>query len=151
MIQSPSPRRAWIEMFLVVGKVVKMERRPPHGGRGLKFRILCIYTNCMCRPPHGGRGLKYRLCAFKVSARRSPSPRRAWIEILLAASASHAVRSRPPHGGRGLKCCDTSGTDTRSRSPSPRRAWIEMYLVCSAPLLLVGSPSPRRAWIEIAV
>ena len=33
----------------------------------------------------------------------SPSPRRAWIEILSALLIHETVVGRPPHGGRGLK------------------------------------------------
>ncbi len=57
---------------------------------------------------------------------KSPSPRRAWIEIERRHYSAFLLR----------------------RSPSPRRAWIEMTLVTVPPLQLM-SPSPRRAWIEI--
>ena len=33
-IQSPSSRRAWIEMFTSPIKYLKLSRRPPRGGRG---------------------------------------------------------------------------------------------------------------------
>ena len=36
--ESPSPRRAWIEMLLQsLGGDTAKAGRPPHGGRGLKF------------------------------------------------------------------------------------------------------------------
>ena len=58
---------------------------------------------------------------------RSPSSRRAWIEI-----AQNDTKLPP-----------------RSSSPSSRRAWIEIS--CSPVTLIVAvrSPSSRRAWIEI--
>ena len=31
----------------------------------------------------------------------SPSPRRAWIEIVAVPSSTRSVLGRPPHGGRG--------------------------------------------------
>ena len=56
----------------------------------------------------------------------SPSPRRAWIEMLAL-------------------CEKVMGMG----SPSPRRAWIEITRGPAAFSLPLGSPSPRRAWIEI--
>ena len=35
-----------------------MDSRPPHGGRGLKLKMLVGLMMKLCRPPHGGRGLK---------------------------------------------------------------------------------------------
>ena len=32
---------------------------------------------------------------------KSPSPRRAWIEIFAAMVCQHRAARRPPHGGRG--------------------------------------------------
>ena len=126
-IASPSPRRAWIEMLKIAYYFSATPRRPPHGGRGLKLqRCQSRTAQSGCRPPHGGRGLKFR-GGEKTEAgkNRSPSPRRAWIEIeffvrFLLATASPSPRrawiemascrmststrrSRPPHGGRGLK------------------------------------------------
>ena len=56
------------------------------------------------RPPHGGRGLKFNRTTLVTVRLASPSPRRAWIEMDTAFSSSRSRRSRPPHGGRGLKC-----------------------------------------------
>ena len=107
---SPSPRRAWIEIFFLLFLPVWKNRRPPHGGRGLKYcRELYIFDyylspsprrawiEILCRPhgrwilgrrpPHGGRGLKFV------------------FDLCL----SHQVDSRPPHGGRGLKCDNYGG------------------------------------------
>ena len=40
------------------------------------------------RPPHGGRGLKYAPRKRRQIRTLSPSPRRAWIEILQIMTAS---------------------------------------------------------------
>ena len=99
---SPSPRRAWIEIWVICFSMAA-PRRPPHGGRGLKF------TNFYCdgcyksRPPHGGRGLKSSLSILVPVVAVSPSPRRAWIEIDISIIYCNKSFSRPPHGGRGLK------------------------------------------------
>ena len=37
--------------------------------------------NITCRPPHGGRGLKSTSSCTSSKRRRSPSSRRAWIEM----------------------------------------------------------------------
>ena len=59
---------------------------------------------------------------------RSPSTRRAWIEIQKRQPSFRSV----------------------CRSPSTRRAWIEISSA-SAAAGSATSPSTRRAWIEIAV
>ena len=56
----------------------------------------------------------------------SPSPRRAWIEMLGTAYGYGQTHSRPPHGGRGLKSRIDKSEERRLLSPSPRRAWIEI-------------------------
>ena len=65
--------------------------------------------------------------SYHKPAPRSPSSRRAWIEMLITRSMRMA----------------------RPSSPSSRRAWIEMYLKAVARFSPVMSPSSRRAWIEI--
>ena len=79
--RSPSPRRAWIEIKKSVSLRPRDWRRPPHGGRGLKWFCLNIAIGHNGRPPHGGRGLKYGSEQTRTALLRSPSPRRAWIEI----------------------------------------------------------------------
>ena len=126
MTESPSPRRAWIEMPSAHRGGAVRARRPPHGGRGLKLRRVesdisaavrrpphggrgLKFTNFYCdgcyksRPPHGGRGLKSSLSILVPVVAVSPSPRRAWIEIDISIIYCNKSFSRPPHGGRGLK------------------------------------------------
>ena len=55
------------------------------------------------RPPHGGRGLKLLWMVIFAIVAGSPSPRRAWIEILSNIASGIGSVCRPPHGGRGLK------------------------------------------------
>ena len=55
-------------------------RRPPRGGRGLKFLLSWAVCRAPRRPPRGGRGLK---CTPQ--------------------SVANALGGRPPRGGRGLK------------------------------------------------
>ena len=60
-------------------------------------------------------------------AKRSPSARRAWIEIYTVKQFER----------------------NRYESPSARRAWIEIEKIANRLVSLRGSPSARRAWIEI--
>ena len=108
----------------------------------------CIFVYFCSRPPHGGRGLKSAVCCVQPQHTRSPSPRRAWIEISVTSHSVHSDSRRPPHGGRGLKSADAKTKIGWLSSPSPRRAWIEMTSLLQNPTP-TPSPSPRRAWIEI--
>ena len=59
-----------------------MVRRPPQGGRGLKYLLRRQQSELSNgRPPQGGRGLKYARGLLLVVFRVSPSARRAWVEI----------------------------------------------------------------------
>ena len=55
------------------------------------------------RPPHGGRGLKLEHCVLQHEEAQSPPTRGAWIEIPRSARLGLCFVRRPPHGGRGLK------------------------------------------------
>ena len=73
-IQSPSPRRAWIE---------------------IKYKI--DYRNSdRSRPPHGGRGLKFCDGDYPNQHNASPSPRRAWIEMTTPRAPTAAGGSPSP-------------------------------------------------------
>ena len=57
-------------------------RRPPHGGRGLKWLITKQKRLSFARrPPHGGRGLKFVDVSHSFTAVVSSSTRGTWIEI----------------------------------------------------------------------
>ena len=84
-----------------------------------------------------------------LTTMKSPSSRRAWIEIsstrrgqeqcpvaLLAEGVDRNI-DRRPNGVLNLQ------------SPSSRRAWIEMEKHKAVSHGNPGSPSSRRAWIEI--
>ena len=80
---------------------------------------------------------------------RSPSSRRAWIEIYKRSLCCGRHRCRPPRGGRGLKYLRSLCIDRVCLSPSSRRAWIEIGHVLAVIDGEWWSPSSRRAWIEI--
>ena len=171
MCESPSSRRAWIEI--------------PHPGQvlgGTEVALLaegvdrnCIsalYSHRRNKSPSSRRAwIEIVPAGMRRGKRESPSSRRAWIEIL-----------HLHHGGRN-----------RRKSPSSRRAWIEMtnsplksktsgvallaegvdrnnelyadmssvsvallaegvdrnLSTCRRSSRLRASPSSRRAWIEI--
>ena len=124
---SPSTRRVWIEILRQRADYKCQERHPPHGGCGLKSKMLQGYhQNPKGHPPHGGCGLKLKLQFLYRYQNRSPSTRRVWIEI------------------RRICTVLASGVS----SPSTRRVWIEIISL-SWSSVFVSSPSTRRVWIEI--
>ena len=79
---------------------------------------------------------------------RSPSSRRAWIEIGRTRCQRHADRVALLAEGVDRNMEYYEKLHEKYRSPSSRRAWIEIGW--SAGLRPCGrSPSSRRAWIEI--
>ena len=56
---SPPEWGAWIEMLGEVHERTIHNRRPPSGGRGLKFHEDDATESHLSRPPSGGRGLKF--------------------------------------------------------------------------------------------
>ena len=103
-----------LKLVRAINSSTVISRRPPHGGRGLKLRCVGDILNPDGRPPHGGRGLKCRLACCPLLCTRSPSSRRAWIEILW-------IQNRIPRA---------------FRSPSSRRAWIKIVIVA---LTVIGT------------
>ena len=149
--QSPSTRRAWIEI------TCGSQWRPAYA--------VALHPEGVDRNPKG--------FSLLDMWRPSPSTRRAWIEILLSRhshrnSASPSTRRAWIEIGRS-RCLGLG----KLRSPSTRRAWIEIFCFTSCARLvwvalhpegvdrngrlrricsLIGmSPSTRRAWIEIKI
>ena len=85
---------------LMVVFCFRLCRRPPHGGRGLKFLDL---VEDICRrngrPPHGGRGLKSDGLELYDGWEMSPPARGAWIEISFSASPTAPALVAPRTGG----------------------------------------------------
>ena len=51
-------RRTWIEITMQDKHTLLVARRPPCGGRGLKYYWVATQKHGRRRPPCGGRGLK---------------------------------------------------------------------------------------------
>ena len=79
----------------------------------------------------------------------SPSTRRAWIEIplLIYKHLFDLVALHPEGVDRNIALKDL--ISKLRKSPSTRRAWIEIVPTVSA-VSCASSPSTRRAWIEMA-
>ena len=56
---------------------------------------------CLVALPAEGVDRNERMCNIMAKDNKSPSPRRAWIEIEVARYANSIMQSRPPRGGRG--------------------------------------------------
>ena len=85
-----------------------------------------------------------------INGTKSPSSRRAWIEIAdgaaYCASWSVALLAEGVDRNHPVRPYQTA----MPASPSSRRAWIEIENRPDAPDAMLRSPSSRRAWIEIA-
>ena len=80
---------------------------------------------------------------------KSPSSRRAWIEIIRIVSYGSAVLLSPSSRRAWIEIHRRiRGCGKGRGSPSSRRAWIEIFFADDE-LLNRASPSSRRAWIEI--
>ena len=98
---SPSSRRAWIEM---------LQRHSPRHWRLVALLAEGVDRNYLARME--AAKVNVALLAEGVDRNnldevynnqidRSPSSRRAWIEITCSISATTGTVSRPPRGGRG--------------------------------------------------
>ena len=113
------------------------------------IRVPCVNAKLVALLAEGVDRNFFENCLFAKIC-KSPSSRRAWIEItsISVAFAFFRVALLAEGVDRNLSwltpracCCP---------SPSSRRAWIEI-LGYSSGLLPSTSPSSRRAWIEIAM
>ena len=124
--QSPSSRRAWIEMVA--------RSQPRTAPQSPSSRRAWIEMVARSQPR---------------TAPQSPSSRRAWIEIqkVLKNTAMLSVALL----AEGVDRNDQMQPLARwvMTSPSSRRAWIEMIWTCKL-TLAKKSPSSRRAWIEMS-
>ena len=146
--QSPSSRRAWIEICQGVGSWAASFVALLAEGVDRNAAVIAVNPEIDMSPSSRRAWIEIRLWEPTPPPSSSPSSRRAWIEIDLVCSP-----------------------DVADTSPSSRRAWIEICVCrfvslhsCVAllaegvdrnlkPLLRgqrkTGSPSSRRAWIEI--
>ena len=81
--------------------------------------------------------------------RRSPSSRRAWIEIYLKERKQPWKTVALLAEGVDRNLLHFVETGHAVWSPSSRRAWIEMLMGVMLIAPVSPSPSSRRAWIEI--
>ena len=69
----------------------------------MKYKAGEILVLGLRRPPRGGRGLKYDVPETARWIITSPPSRGAWIEIREKTATALYRLGRPPRGGRGLK------------------------------------------------
>ena len=130
---APLAGGAWIEISRTPAYGTSRCRRPPRGGRGLKYYLTCLSRQTRPSPP--SRGAWIEMVCWNISGNRrlmSPPSRGAWIEIKSTWICEIDKCGRPPRGGRGLKLGEAAGAAGRHcPSPPSRGAWIEI---------------PRAAW-----
>ena len=100
VVASPPARGAWIEINSKENFRGGGRRRPPHGGRGLKFVLLEIGQVFAVSPPARGAWIEIatRSCST-VSAFASPPARGAWIEINFTSRPLTSTIVAPRTGG----------------------------------------------------
>ena len=88
-----------------MSKTVKylMNRRSPHGERGLKFGFGLFRLAVNRRSPHGERGLKFRRDGSVDIVCVSLPTRGAWIEIKAAFASSVASSASLPTRGAWIE------------------------------------------------
>ena len=143
------PRGAWIEITSSTTNGITLQRRSPHGERGLKSFPEHLLIPSFCRSPHGERGLKYMLTKSDSAQKgRSPHGERGLKSGAIYDGYQTVCRS--PHGERGLKYAMVYDSLFVDLSLPPRGAWIEIKRD-KRPDKKKRSLPPRGAWIEINV
>ena len=101
--RSPPSRGAWIEIYFACALACALLRSPPSRGAWIEIaREGQESLRQWRRPPRGGRGLKYIRQMLWNYEKVSPPSRGAWIEIAGAWCDARTAQRRPPRGGRGL-------------------------------------------------
>ena len=96
---SPPSRGAWIEIGTIIYIMVFVNRRPPRGGRGLKYWWCYWYLWPSASPPSRGAWIEIFYRLFAHVPFRSPPSRGAWIEIPLVLGIALVVVVAPLAGG----------------------------------------------------
>ena len=113
------------------------------------LRAICEQVGVALLAEGVDRNLRDRY--FPTNDARSPSSRRAWIEIDLVCSPDVADTS-PSSRRAWIEILSYGEIESLTvGSPSSRRAWIEIFVYLHAQALVFWSPSSRRAWIEIGL
>ena len=172
LLPSPSSRRAWIEIAVLVillrVKIVALlaegvDRNLTVMSPGTMPPVALLAEGVdrnLCYPLNDQIAVCVALLAEGVDRNNadgfvlggiypSPSSRRAWIEICRSCAMMPACRVALL--AEGVDRNQTANHHGRvQRSPSSRRAWIEIT-TCYCCLNGFKSPSSRRAWIEIGL
>ena len=80
---------------------------------------------------------------------RSPSSRRAWVEIVIVQRGGEVCFVALLAEGVGRNVKAGGQCIHLQASPSSRRAWVEIGMLATK-VGMAWSPSSRRAWVEIA-
>ena len=119
-----------------------MDRNSAVSGLSLSLYGVALLAEGVDRNPRAFHEVDARL--------RSPSSRRAWIEICACWEACETLEVALLAEGVDRNNVTVSDVNDRDGSPSSRRAWIEIRMMGWLKSKLRWSPSSRRAWIEMA-
>ena len=120
-------RREWIEMCSIAGNGALVDRLPPCGGSGLKFRGHRHTDRGQLSPSMRREWIEiHPVNSVHIIAIESPSMRREWIEMVKTVIEHVSRNCLPPCGGSGLKYKWFLRGRRGYWSPSMRREWIEI-------------------------
>ena len=125
VVASPPARGAWIEINSKENFRGGGRRRPPHGGRGLKFVLLEIGQVFAVSPPARGAWIEMPPSPQQVRDRcGSPPARGAWIEIATRSCSTVSAFASPPARGAWIEINFTSRPLT-STIVAPRTGGVD--------------------------
>ena len=148
-MESPSSRRAWIEIFVVqladcvyaVALLAEGVDRNRSHHDVLEFgQIVALLAEGVDR--------NLQMLFIQKTKKESPSSRRAWIEIPNGKTKWRSAIVALLAEGVDRNKAKSDKTFFQKPSPSSRRAWIEIE-TRTWTIRPSTSPSSRRAWIEM--
>ena len=139
--QSPSTRRAWIEIARAVSGV-RGSWSPSTRRAWIEINLDIAFSNKCTSPSTRRAWIEMQITSKPIYLSRSPSTRRAWIEIHKRSQRRkiHLVALHPEGVDRNLLLPDDGVRDVGS--PSTRRAWIEIRLADEVPAAGGRRPPP---------
>ncbi len=96
---SPPARGAWIEIISLSRELHRHRRRPPRGGRGLKYELHRPDAQVSPSPPARGAWIEIPQQFLLWFRRKSPPARGAWIEMLIYRQGAGGKGVAPREGG----------------------------------------------------
>ena len=147
--QSPSSRRAWIEIQKVLKNTAMLSVALLAEGVDRNDQMQPLARWVMTSPSSRRAWIEMIWTCKLTLAKKSPSSRRAWIEMSDRSSFCSLASVALLAEGVDRNLGQSQQAQGMQRSPSSRRAWIEIVRDALIRCCWM-SPSSRRAWIEMS-